>query len=125
MRIELLAIVTAACLLGCSPRDPIDRLMAHLSYDVPSYPFKPIDLPEAATPDELITALSKRNGLELGHFDFTSYRITQTRLVHDKFEGTMTAVLLDTNLGEKIVLMQALKYNGGWHGWYYKIYDAK
>ena len=79
MRVAFFAIVTAFCLLGCSARDPIDRLMAELSREavVPSYPFKPIDLPETATPDQLISALSERSAHELGHFDFTSYKVLQ------------------------------------------------
>jgi hypothetical protein len=126
MRIALFIIVTAACLLGCSPRDPIDRLMTKLSnQDVPSYPFKPIELSETATPDQLVSALSKRSVLELGHLDFTTYKILNIRLVHDVFKKNYTAVLLDTNLGQKIVLFQALNFKGGWPGWYYRIYDAK
>ena len=94
---------------------------------IPSYPFKPIDLPETATPDQLITALSKRSVLELGHFDFTVHKIVEIRSVQTEppMSQKFTAVLLDTSDGQKVVMLQPQTFDGKWHGWYYRTYDTK
>lgn len=124
MKITSLIIAGAILISGCSRRDPIDQLMHELPHEtVPSYPFKRIELPATATPEELLTALSKRGPGELGHFDFTSYKISQVRSVRpepDPVSEAYTAVLLDTNLGRRIVLLRPMKM-----GWYYRIYDFK
>jgi hypothetical protein len=133
MRVIYFAIIMASLLMGCSRRDPIDRLMAEIPKEfVASYPFQPIQLPDTATPEQLVSALSKRGPEKLGHFEFKSYKILEIRQTHttpdlpdgmpvDKF----TAVLLDTDLGQKIVVFQPQTLKGIWHGWYYKTYDAK
>ncbi len=115
-------------LAGCGPRDPVDRLMHRVSNEtVWSYPFKAIDLPATATPEELVAALSKRRVLELGHFEFRGYKISQIRSVQteppesDKY----TAVVLETSLGQKIVLLQPIQRGTNWGGWYYETYDAE
>ncbi len=102
--------------------------MAEVSHEsVPSYPFKPIELPATATPEQLITALSKRSVLDLGHFDFTSYKISEIRSVETEppMSKRFTAVRLDTNLGQKIVLLRPVQHGTNWMGRYYRTYDTK
>src|ERR1700722_13262197 len=121
-------ILSAIFLVGCGHRDPIDRLVRKVSHEnVPSYPFKRIELPATATPEQLISALSKRSALDLGHFDFTSYKISQIRpvLTEAPMSETFTAVLLDTSLGQKIVLLRPMQSGTNFEGWYYRTYDAK
>jgi hypothetical protein len=126
MRAAYFAVVIALGLLGCSHMDPIDRVTDEVHHGfVPSYTFAPIDLPQTATPAELISAIFKRSAWESGLFDFTSYKILQIRSVPAEFPSlpNYTAVLLDTNLGQKVVLLQPLQEKSRWHGWYYKIYE--
>jgi len=94
---------------------------------VPSYPFNPIKLPATATPEELITALSKRGLSELGHFNFASYKLSEIRPVQTEppISEKFTAVRLDTDRGQKIVLLRPMQNKTNWIGWYYKIYDAR
>lgn len=120
-------ILTAFALTGCH-RDPIARLVHQVSYeDVASYPFNAIQLPPTATPEQLITALSKRSVLDLGRFDFHTYKISEIRPVQTEGPLVMryTAVLLDTELGQKIVLLRPMQSGTNWYGWYYRTYDAK
>jgi hypothetical protein len=135
MKIPLFVVAAAILISGCSHQDPIERLMHEVSHeDVPSYPFKPIELPATATPEQLVSALSKRSVLDLGHFDFGSYKILEVRPVETESPmppDTFTAVLLDTSLGKKIVLLRPLQHGTNllhgtnWTGWYYRTYDAK
>ncbi|HSY10392.1 MAG TPA: hypothetical protein VK840_05700 [Candidatus Dormibacteraeota bacterium] len=126
MRVSYFVTVMVVILLGCSHRDSIDRLMDKVPYEeVPSYLFMPIQLPETASPEQLISVLTKRG-------EFHNPKILQTRHVHttprpkDQIPvESYTAVLLDTNPGRKIVLLQPQSFKGRWHGWYYKIYDAE
>lgn len=118
MRVIFFAIAIALGFLGCSRSDPIDRLMASLQkVEFSSIPFSPIDLPTNTPPEKLIAALSNRG-------DFTNVTIIEIREVQDIFDTSRgrhhTAVLLNSNTGQKIVLFQ-------WQsvGWEYEIHDAK
>jgi hypothetical protein len=132
MRVLYCAILVIILALGCSRRDPIDRLMARIPYEnFPSYPFKMIELPPDASPEQLISALAKRGAFELGHFEFTTFNILEARRTHtaprphyDIPQENFIAVLLDTNLGRKIVVFKPMS-NRDNAGWYYRTYDAK
>ncbi len=127
MRVSFLATALAVFLLGCSHRDPIDRLVAEVSNEGPTfYMFAPVQLPATASPKELISALTVRGEFGSRQITSTSIKILQIRAVHIGPDSQdYTAVLLDTNLGQKIVLLQPQSLNGKWRGWYYKVYDAK
>jgi len=104
--------------------DPIDRLVARLSSDGmwQNGLFKPVDLPQSASPEEVISQVDKLTGLYQGG-KLTSYRIIETRqvqIISSITGGKFTAVLLDTNLGKKIVLLQ---YQGSKTGWWSRAYD--
>lgn len=111
---------------------------------VPSYMFQPIDLPAKASPDQLISALSKRNDVYWTGRKITTYKILKVRAAKSgpSDYNHYTAVLLDTNAGQEIVLLKPMtphKWIGWywyqkilhpmtpkpkWLGWYYKIYDV-
>jgi hypothetical protein len=102
--------------------------MDYVSHEtVPSYMFMPIQLPATASPEQLISTLTVRG--EFGRLNIYSgsIKILQTRSVHTTppISEAYTAVLLDTNLGQKIVLLQPQNFKGKWHGWYWKVYDVK
>ena len=121
-------LLSAVVVVGCGHRDPIERLMHEVSSEhVPSYPFKPIGLAATATPEELISALSKRGPSELGHFNFASYKISEIRPVQTEppISEKFTAVRLDTDRGQRIVLLRPMQNKTNWIGWYYKVYDAR
>jgi hypothetical protein len=123
MRALAFSAVTAAILFGCSLRDPIDRLMTEVPYeDVPSYLYMPIKLPAAASPQRLLSALSNRFEFQGKQLKILGVRRTHTApRPEDKipFEY-FTAMLLDTDQGRKILLLQPRP-----GGWYYKFYDPK
>jgi hypothetical protein len=127
MRALCFIVMIALVHLGCSRRDPFDKVMDYVSHEsVPSYMFVPVQLPATASPEQLISALTVRG--EFGHLNIYSgsIKILQTRSVHTTppMSKNYTAVLLDTNLGQKMVLLQPQTFNGTWHGWYWKIYDV-
>ena len=112
-------------LSGCSHDDPIDRLMAKVSHErVGSYLFTPINLPETASPEQLIAALYDRGHFHDEHLTdikIVEIRAVQTRPRDERIPAeSYTAVLLDTSAGRKIMLFQPIK-----GGWYFKMYDAK
>ena len=128
MRVLCFIAVIAFVLLGCSRSDPFDRVMDYVSHEsVPSYMFVSVQLPANATPQQLISALTVRG--EFGRLNIYSgsIKIVETRSVNTAppMLEAYTAVLLDTNLGQKIVLLQPENFKSGWHGWYWKIYDVK
>ena len=127
MRVACFIVMIASALLSCSRSDSFDRVMYTVSHEtVPSYMFVAIQLPAAASPQELIHALIVRGEFGSMQITSTSIKILQTRSVQTEppMSEKYTAVLLDTNLGQKMVLFQPLSSKGKWDGWYWKIYDV-
>src|ERR1022692_145586 len=121
MRALCSIVVIAFVFLGCSRRDPFDRVMDYVSHEsVPSYMFVAVQLPATATPEQLIHALTVRG--EFGRLNIYSgsIKIVETRTVNTEppMKDAYTAILLDTNLGQKIVLLQPENFKRGWGGWY-------
>ena len=127
MRIKYASFVVAvaAFVWGCSPRDPIDRLMEKVSHEGPtSYMFAPIKLPETASPQQCIADLTKSGQFRGRSGVLLKPKILEIRQVHDGFRGNITAVLLDDGEGRKIVLLQP-QLGRVRDEWFYRIYDAK
>ena len=124
MRAPLSFVALTVALCGCATQDPFDRLMTEVGHeDVPSYLYVPIDLPATASPDQLISTLSKLG--EFSGMQITSYKILEVRRVQDKTfrpPDDYTAVQLRTNLGQRFVLLRP-EEDG--HGWYYKVYELQ
>lgn len=121
MRLALLSII-ALWLAGCATTpDPIDRLVKDLYssglWQNGSFPV--INLPATASTEDVVCKV-----LELDR-QVTNYYIVKVRHVsiHSDFLHLYTAVIVQTNLGEKIVLF---KYEGQTHGfWWSRVYEAK
>ena len=122
MRLAFFSII-AALLVGCTTtRDPIDRLAANLaSHRLWQNGFTSImPLPaNAATEDVVAKEFSRPATMPT-----IGYKILKIRQVH--IQGSLpdlyTAVLVQTEVGKKIVLLQ---YQGQMPGWWVRIYDAK
>jgi hypothetical protein len=148
MRLVILSII-ASLLAGCATQpggrvtaskppvaisDPIDRLVAKLSPPQPppdqsftstggwgSGTFSIIDLPATASADEVVSEVMQR-------WHFTSYKILEVRQVHiptvywDTNPSATPAALVDTNVGEKIVLFF---YTGPDTKWNVRVYDVE
>jgi hypothetical protein len=122
IQIFYLMLLTLLFLAGCSRKDSIERLMDKLPYErVPSYLFNPIDLPETASPEQCISVLTNRG--DLRPRKILEIRKTQTteRATDGNPIERFTAVLMDTDAGQKILLLQPM----GTNRWYFKIYDAR
>ena len=132
--LPIIAIVMTGCALPPEPRvtasppaavaDPIDRLVADLlsSYGLWENGVFPIlGLPETASTDEVVAKTFKMTGFDKGQV--TSYKVLKIRQVHIRgsLPDLYTAVLVQTDFGEKIVL---LKYVGASVGWWSRVYDA-
>jgi len=110
-------------LLGCAQRDPIDKVVEIASNeDAPSYMFKPIELAETATAEQLVSALTSRGALHTP--TVVKAREVQMRETTNS-TGHYTAVLLDTGDGKKVVLLQPMSRKDRFAGWYFRIYDTK
>jgi hypothetical protein len=106
--------------------DPIDVFVAALSTDGGLW-INGIDanlVSKAADPQEAVSETFRAAKFEAGLI--TSYQILDIRKVHiGEFQGTYTAVLAKTNLGQMIVLMQYVKGKDSTQGhWWRRIYDA-
>jgi hypothetical protein len=126
--IASVVLLFSACSRPLAPQssrsgDPIERLMMQVPFeDCPSYLYVPVDLSTNSAPTEVIEALSKRGTLRDNRI--TRFKVLEIRSVHSSQEGARdcyySAIVLDTNLGRKIALLQPQS-----GGWYYKIYDAQ
>jgi hypothetical protein len=112
-----------ALLVGCATTPvPVDRLVKDLRSSSGLWQngtFPDINLPRTASTEEVLC-----KALE-GDRQVTNYSIVKVRHVsiHSDFLHLYTEVIVQTNLGEKIVLF---KYEGQTHGfWWSRIYDAK
>jgi len=78
-----------------------------------------VPVTQAATPEEVVSETMRLAKFEAGLM--TSYRILNIRKVYiSPFSETYIAVLVDTNLGRMIVLMQGTTAGHWWR----RIYDA-
>ena len=112
--LSFIGVLGLGVILGCARQDPIDRVVARVnSESVPSYIYTPINLAESASPERCISELANRGML-------TAFRILETRDVVTTF-GHYTAVLVDADKRQEVVLLQPMKTNR----WYWKIYDTR
>jgi hypothetical protein len=81
-----------------------------------------LGLPESASPEQILERVFQKTGFDRGHV--SSYKILEVRQV--RIPGSLpdryTAALVQTDLGEKIVLF---KYDGqAAGGWWSRVYEA-
>ncbi len=84
--------------------------------------FPTLDLPATASIEQILERVFQLSGFEKGHV--SSHRILETRQVRigeSSSEATYTAVLVDTDLGRKIVLLQYLSTS---ESWWSRVYDG-
>ena len=124
----MLTFLVAGMVTACAPKDPIDRLIVRLEAEtkiisLTTYPFQPIDLPATASPTQLVAALSNRGDFRK-QYAATTVKIVKIREVQTpadaRFGKSSTAVLLDSDAGQKIVLFQPMN-----SGCYFRIYDSE
>ncbi len=124
MRVALLPIL-ATLLVGCATTsDPVDRLVTKLSSSHGLWrngEFPSLGLPATASTEQLVSRLFQMTGFDRGQV--TTHRILKVRKVRipGDLPDIYTAVVIDTDLGRKIVL---LKYEGPAAGWWSRVYDA-
>ncbi len=143
MRTALLLVVLAM-FGGCSTRqqpsvapspkpqaaqpDAIDQLVSRLSS--PSHSmwhngtYQPMRLPAAASTDEVVRQVFQQTLIGLHGSHVGRHQILETRQVRIPTAGpsdAYTAVLVETDLGRKIVLLQ---YESPGLGWWSRVYDA-
>ena len=122
-----LALVLSGGLLGCVTKpDAIDLFVANLSADNGVW-HNGIDtdvVTKAATPEEVVSETFRMAEFQRGRV--TNYQILKIRKVHIDYQrDAYTAVLVDTNLGRMIVLMQYIEGKDSTSGhWWRRIYSA-
>jgi hypothetical protein len=125
-------------LAGCSRRDPIDRLVVSITRHTPQDDLHPfpngfwtdVHLPASATPEQLIAKLPR--GDYFGALNTTNFSILKTRqvriayseMVARVFDPNYTAILIQTDSGRQIVLVQ-FQGNSTNDIWEARIYDVK
>lgn len=120
--VALLLFGTGQYVLAGITNSPIEVLATRLADDHfwRNGTFPAIDLPKTATPDEVLAQLFKMT--TFGESRITSFKILETKevTIRGPLPDTYTAVLIDSDLGQKIVLFQHIKP----HRWWTKVYDA-
>jgi hypothetical protein len=107
--------------------DPIDRLVAKLSTDdmwMNGY-FTAIDLPRTASTEEIVAQALHPKGRPAWLPTVRSYQVVSVRQVYigsPAGDLNFKAVQVDTNLGQKIVL---LRYESQMMSWWHRTYDAR
>ena len=108
-------------------KDVIDRLVERLSFSHGLWTngvFPSLGLPETASTEQVVARVFEMTGFDGGNVK--SHQIVETRAV--RIDGSMpeayTAVLVDTDMGRKIVLLQ---YQGTQAGgmWWSRVYDGR
>jgi len=120
---KLIITIVAVSLLGCSTPDPIDGLSRYINESRGLWInglYPTIDLPVTATTSDVLDEAIKKTGFAEGHIK--KYRIITTRklILYDGNTHEYTAVMIDSDLGDKIILM---RHNGG--GWWTRFYNPK
>jgi hypothetical protein len=102
--------------------NPIDILVAQLSNDHfwQNGVFPVINLPETASPNEVIAQCFKMTGFNEGRIK--TYKILETKTVRipGSLPVTYTAALVDSDLGQKIVLIKHIQPDH----WWTRVYNA-
>jgi hypothetical protein len=111
---KLIITIVAVSLLGCSTPDPIDGLSRYINESRGLWInglYPKIDLPVTATTSDVLDEAIKKTGFDKGHIK--KYRIITTRklILYDGNTHEYTAVMIDSDLGDKIILM---RHNGRW-----------
>ena len=119
----LILLAIAASGMAGSTNGPIEVLVTRLAGDHfwQNGKFPAIDLPETATPDEVLSHLFKMTTFDKGRA--SSFKILEAKSVtiRGSLPDTYTAVLVNTDLGPKIVLLKYIEAKL----WWTKVYDAE
>jgi hypothetical protein len=134
MKVWLLIALTTLALSGCGQRDPIDRVVQEESANhyFRSGPVELIRLPPDAMPEQLARMAAKQDL----HAPGSVTKVLETRKVEIMPKGTpknmidqkyidyctFTAVLVDTDSGRRVVLLQYRHLDTNTVGWWYRIY---
>ena len=129
MRPVLLLLVGILFAFASHAKDfnPIDQLVTKLSAELGEWKngsVMSVHLPSSAKPKEVISKLYQSRDMRYGNI-ITNFQIIEIRPVHisPNFGNTnYMAVLMDTNLGRKITLLQ---YEDSVSSWWNKTFDAK
>jgi hypothetical protein len=115
----------AALFVGCATSPgPVDQLVSDLSsshghWENGTYPV--LGLPGTASPEQVVKEVFDLISFDAGHV--ASYRILEIRPVYiqGSVPAAYTAALVQTDLGEKIVLFD---YIGPKVGWWSRVYAS-
>ncbi len=129
----LLAILVASVAIANPPgaasspgvaADPIAELVARLSATHGLWHngmFLPVQLPADASNERVLSRLFELSAFDAGRV--SSHHLLEARQIEipGEVQGRYTALLVQTNLGRKIVI---LKFIGPEVGWWSRIYDV-
>jgi hypothetical protein len=120
----LLSILAATLIVGTTPTDPIDKLVADLSsnglWENGSSPS--LDLPKTAITEEVVAKTFATTGFPIPAGKAVTYKIVEIKQVHIKgsLPDLYTAVLLKTDrVGYQVMLLKYLEGTPGF--WWTKI----
>jgi hypothetical protein len=127
----LAQIMICLCVLVChlskaqgtnKAPDAIDWLFAEFwSSGGENGPVQKADLPETASAEDVVSNVSK---MQWHDKELKGYRILEIRQIqHPRYPTRYTAVLVQTDIGQKIVLFRYERDR--WAGWWFRVYDAK
>ena len=116
-------IIIAALMAGCATKpDSIDRLVSRLSSDHSweQGDYCGLGLPATNSTEQVVSRVLAVSGSDKKHV--TTYTILKVREVSipGSLPGIYTAVLVDTDLGRKVVLLNRVGLD---RDWWYRVFD--
>jgi hypothetical protein len=85
--------------------------------------FPLIHLPKKASVTRVVARSVDMHGFDAGHIKrYNILAIEKVPLLDEPGTGKLTAVLIASDMGDKVIFM---RYEGGWVGWWTKVFDAK
>ena len=114
--------IIAALLAGCATApDSIDRLVSRLSSDHSweAGSYLTLGLPATSSVEQVVAKVLQRSDLDGKSVTTHKILTVQQVSIPGSLPGIYTAVLVDTDLGRKVVL---LNHVGPDHDWWYRVF---
>jgi hypothetical protein len=118
MKFRLVALLSLATLVGCTAKDPIDRVVLQQESNPYAFngPVSEFSLPNTATVEEVVTQAFLHAfpfPIHPGKMEVLTNRDVK---IH---EEPYTAVLVQTSGGQKVLLLRSITPGTDWLSWIY------
>ena len=126
MKVALSILLLLSVSFSAPAANPkIAKLVAELSKEPmwASGGFPLIHLPKKTSVPKVVARTVDGLGYDAGHIKrYNILAMEKVPALDEPGVGKLTAVLIASDMGDKVIFM---RYEGGWVGWWTKVFDAK